>query len=98
MAICPASGTPVLTALGNIPTEPEHLVTWILCNAVVIGSGLAFLLSLWGGVSIILAGGNPEKIKEGREIITSAISGLLFIIFSVVLLRIIGVNILGIFS
>ena len=62
-----------------------------------MGSGLAFLLSLWGGVTLILGAGNPEKMNEGKEIITSAVSGLLFIIFSVVLLRIIGVNILGIF-
>lgn len=85
-----------MTALGNIPTEPDILVKWILCNAIYIGSGLAFLLSLWGGVTIILGAGNPEKINEGKEIIGSAVSGLLFIIFSVFLLRLIGVDILGI--
>jgi len=64
--------------------------------SIAIGGGLAVLLSLWGGVTIILAGGNPEKINEGKEIITSAISGILFILFSVFLLRFIGVDILGI--
>ncbi len=98
MALCPVSGATVATALGNIPTDPESLVKWILCNAVVIGGGLATLLSLWGGVTIILAGGNPEKINEGKEIITSAISGILFIVFSVFLLRFIGVDILGILA
>lgn len=86
----------VSTALGSIPTEPETLVRWILCNAILMGGGLAMLLSLWGGVSIVLAGGNPEKVKQGQETITSAISGILFIIFSVFLLRFIGVDILGI--
>jgi hypothetical protein len=86
----------VKTALGDIPTEPEKFVRWILSSAILMGGGIAFLLSLWGGVTIILAGGNPEKINEGKEIITSAVSGLLFILFSVFLLRFIGVDVLGI--
>ena len=61
-----------------------------------MGGGIAFLLCVWGGLTIMLAGGNPEKINEGKEIIGSAITGLLFIIFSVFLLRLIGVNILKI--
>lgn len=59
-----------------------------------MGGGIAFLLSVFGGVSIILAGGNPEKINAAKEIIGSALTGLLFIIFSVFLLRFIGYDIL----
>lgn len=88
--------TDVNTALGCIPTEPQELVKWILGRSIAMGGGIAFLLSLWGGVTIILASGNPEKINEGKEIITSAVSGLLFILFSIFLLRLIGVNVLGI--
>lgn len=87
---CPA----VITALGPIPTAPECLVKWVLTYAILMGGGIAFLLSLWGAITIILASGNPEKINEGKEIITSAITGLLFIILSIFLLRLIGVDIL----
>ena len=87
---CPA----VSTALGPIPTEPECLVKWVLTYAILMGGGIAFLLSLWGGVTIILAAGNPEKINEGKEIISSALTGLFIIIFSVFLLRLIGFDIL----
>lgn len=59
-----------------------------------MGGGIAFLLSVWGGITILLAAGNPEKINEGKEIIGSAITGLLFIILSVFLLRLIGFDIL----
>lgn len=86
----------VHTALGVIPSEIDCLVKWLLRNAIIIGSGLSFLLSLWGGISIILASGNPEKINHGKEILTSAITGLLIIIFSVFLLRFIGLDILAI--
>lgn len=84
----------VCTALGDIPTDPTLLVQWILKYAILMGGGIAFLLSVWGGISIILAGGNPEKINEGREIITSAITGLLVIVLAVFLLRLIGYDIL----
>jgi hypothetical protein len=90
------SSTDADTALGCIPTDPQGLVVWILRNAILMGGGIAFLLSIWGGATILLSAGNPEKLNEGREIITSALSGLLFIVFSVFLLRLIGVQILGI--
>jgi len=71
------------------------LVQWVLKYAILMGGGIAFLLSVWGGATILLSAGNPEKINEGREIITSAVSGLLFIVLSIFLLRLIGVDILG---
>ena len=93
-SVCVAGSNGVATGLGCIPTDPAELVKWILCNAILMGGGIAFLLCLWGGISIILAGGNPEKINEGKEIITSALSGLLFIVLSLFILRLIGVDIL----
>ncbi len=87
-------GAGSITGLGCIPTDPENLAKWILSKAILMGGGIAFLLSLFGGITIILAAGNPEKISQGKEIITSAVSGILLIIFSVFLLRLIGVDIL----
>ena len=40
--------------------------------------------------------GIPDKVKAGQEIITSAVGGLLFIIFAVVMMNLIGVKILNI--
>ena len=82
------------TVLGLIPIEAECLVKWLLKNSIILGGGIAFLLSLWGGITIIFAAGNPEKINEGRQIITSALSGLLVIILAIFLLRLIGYDIL----
>ena len=96
---CPAAGggDGVSTALGCIPTDdPAALVKWFLYWGILAGGGIAFILSLWGGITIILAAGNPEKINDGKQIIGSALSGLLIIVFSIFLLRFIGVAVLQI--
>ena len=79
--------------MGCLPTDPAKFVGWLLARAIGIGGGIAFLLMIWGGIAIMTSAGDPEKLNQGKSIITSAISGLLFIIFSVLLLKIIGVDI-----
>lgn len=63
---------------------------------VGMGGGIAFLLILFSGFQTMMSTGNPEKLHEAKELMTAAISGLLLIIFSVFLLRLIGVDILQI--
>lgn len=84
------------TALGCIDTTPDGFVSWFLTGAIGIGGGVAFLIMLWGVFTMITSAGNPERLNQGREIIVSAIAGLIMIIFSVFLLRVIGVDILKI--
>lgn len=86
----------IWTAIGCVPTEPTALIQGILKVAVGAGGGIAFLLMLSGVFQLITSQGNPEALKKGSEQIQSAIIGLLFIIFSVILLKIIGVDILSI--
>jgi hypothetical protein len=45
---------------------------------------------------ISTSAGDPKKLQAGKELLTAAISGLLLLIFSVFILRIIGVEILNI--
>ena len=61
-----------------------------------IGGGLAFLMMLLGAFQMLTSAGNPETLQAGKDRLTSAVIGLLFIIFAVLLLQIIGVDILGI--
>ena len=87
------------TAIGCINVSgPTGFVETILKFAVGIGGGVAFLLMLVGTIQIMTSSGNPDKIKAGQELITSAITGLLLIIFSVFLLGFIGRDILNIFG
>lgn len=83
------------TAIGCIPTNPTAFIAKILTFGIGIGGGIAFILILFGGFQILTSAGNPEHLNAGRELIGSAISGLLLIIFSVFLLKLIGVDILG---
>lgn len=97
-ASCFAMGTQGLqTALGCIPTnDASSFVVWFLQFAIGIGGGIAFLLMVFGAFQIITSSGNPEKLKAGRETISSALMGLIMIIFSLFLLRLIGIDILKI--
>ncbi|PIU03496.1 hypothetical protein COT44_03560 [Candidatus Shapirobacteria bacterium CG08_land_8_20_14_0_20_39_18] len=96
---CTTSSGPagLKTAIGCIDTfNPTNFITNILGLAVGIGGGIAFLLMLFGTFQIMASGGDPKSIQAGKETITSALTGLLLIIFSVFLLRLIGMDILGI--
>jgi len=85
------------TAIGEFSVENlSSFFSSFLTFAIGIGGAVSFLLIVWGGFQIILSAGNPEKVKAGKEIITSAIAGLLLIIFSVFIMRLIGYDILKI--
>lgn len=86
----------IMTAFGCLPTDAGKLVTTIIGWAIGLAGGIAFLLILFGGITIITSAGNPERMNQGKEIITSAIVGLLLIILSVFILKILGVDLIGI--
>jgi hypothetical protein len=91
--------TEIDTAIGCVPVLEDDKGTsfmgFILRWAVGIGGGIAFLLILYGGFLVMTSAGNPERLKAGQELLTSAISGLILLIFSVFVLRFIGIDILG---
>ena len=95
-AINKCGPTEVSTALGCIDTTGEGFVESILGFAVGISGATALLLLLYGFFLLSTSQGNPDQVKQGKEIITSAIAGLLFVTMSIVLMGFIGVNILGI--
>lgn len=84
----------IQTAIGCIHTAPVALVKDLLIFTTAIGGGLAFLMMLLGAFQMLTSAGNPDSLNAGRERLTSAVIGLLFIIFSILLLRIIGFDIL----
>jgi len=61
---------------------------------VGIAGAVALVTMLIVTLQIMTAGGNAEQLQKGKELFTSAIVGLLFLIFSVSLLGIIAGNII----
>lgn len=85
-----------VTALGNISTDPGGFIKNILTILLSLAGGIALLLIIASGYRLMTSQGNPERVQAAREQLTSAIVGLLFIIFSLSILTIIGVDILKI--
>lgn len=94
-----AANTGINTALGCISTTADpgqgSFFEAILKIAIGLGGGLALVLMLYGVFIVTTSAGIPDKLKEGGDVITSAVTGLIFIILSVFLLNFIGINILG---
>lgn len=90
-------GTGINTAIGciHIFNGENSFLSDLLRWATGIGGGIAFALMLYAGFMIMTASGNPERIKAGQELLTSAIAGLILLVLSIVILKFIGVDILG---
>ncbi len=83
------------TAIGCIPIQDTKAFTsFFLRWAIGIGGGIAFLLIVYAAFLIMTSQGNPERLRAGQELLISAITGLILLIFSVFILRVIGIDIL----
>lgn len=85
------------TAIGCIDSNLEGFI-----QNTIFGWGLglagitALLCVIYASFQLQMSANNPEQIKGAQELLTSCITGLIVIIFSVVILRIIGVDLLRI--
>jgi len=91
------SGNPKInTAIGCIPVKLDSFFVWFLPFVFSISGGIAFLLMVYGFITISTSKGDPKAIQGARETITSAITGLLISIFAIFILRLIALDILKI--
>lgn len=91
---CAEDGSAIWTAVGCIPTTSQGIVSSVLRIGLAMSGGVALLMLLGAGFMLSTSQGQPEQANKAREMVTSAIVGLLFIIFSVTLLEFIGVSVL----
>jgi hypothetical protein len=91
-----ANGAGAWTAFGCIHATPQLFITEILRVGIDVAGGIALLLILVGGFQVLTSAGNPEHLNAGKELITSAIAGLLIIVFSLFILQLIGFKIFAI--
>lgn len=94
---CIKDGGGIWSGIGCLSTDIPTLV-----KDKILGVGLGFagmfalLCIIYAAFRLQTSQGNPEKIKKAQELLTSCIMGLMLIIFSVFILRLIGVDILKI--
>jgi len=85
------------TGMGCLSLDINTLISsFVLSTGVGIGGGFALLCIIYAAFMMQSSQGNPEKLKKAQEMITSCIMGLMLIIFSVFIMKLIGVNILRI--
>ncbi len=81
----------------NPTTNNRHLnsiggfLSILLPNILVIAGIIIFFFILLGGFTMITNAGNPEKQKEGSQIITGAVLGFVIIFGAYWLIQIIGI-------
>lgn len=87
-------GNAIDTALGCLPYERTAAIAALLRLLGGTAGALALGSMLFATFLIMTGAGDPKKIQKGRELFSSAIMGLLFLIFAGAILRIVAQQIL----
>jgi heme/copper-type cytochrome/quinol oxidase subunit 2 len=67
-----------------------ELVDTIANIAVPAAILCLIVLVVYGGYMLISSQGNPDKLREGREVLTNAIIGFFIVVLSIVILLLIS--------
>jgi hypothetical protein len=86
----------VWTAIGCIKSDPQSIMQKLIKVGVGISGGVALITFLASGFIFSTSQGDPKAYGKAKEMMTSAIVGLIFIIFSVTVLQFVGYEILKI--
>jgi len=74
------------TALSDTTTLPE-MVEYFYRWGIAIGGLAAFIALVWAGFLYLTSAGDPAKIKDAKDRITAAISGLVLLLASFLILN-----------
>jgi hypothetical protein len=86
----------IWTAVGCIDKDPKVMIGKIINVGIGIAGGIALLMILASAFMLTISQGDVKKTSDAKERLTSAIIGLIFIIFSVTILQFIGESVLKI--
>ena len=93
---CPENN--IDTAIGCIPFNSlDKLSGFFIAWGLGVGGGVAMFVLIASAFMIITSAGDTAKLQTGKEMLTSAVAGIIFLVFSMFLLRVIGINVLGLF-
>lgn len=83
----------VWTAIGCINREPQAIMQRLISVGLGMSGGVALLTFLAAGFIFSTSQGDPKAYGKAKDMMTAAIVGLIFVIFSVTLLQFIGYEI-----
>lgn len=86
----------IWTAVGCIDRDPQNIIAHLITIGLGMGGGVSLLMILAASFILTTSQGEPKRTGEAKEMVTAAIVGLVFVIFSVTILQFIGVTILRI--
>ncbi|NCN87562.1 MAG: hypothetical protein GW941_01555 [Candidatus Pacebacteria bacterium] len=86
----------IWTAIGCISQDPKNLVSKLINIGIGILGGIFLLRVLAASFMLTTSQGDVKKTSEAKQMISEAIIGVLFIIFSVTILQFIGSDVLRI--
>lgn len=68
------------------------LVSVVVRNAVVLAGIISFLLLILGGLGVIMSAGSGDtkKLEQGKKAITGAVTGLIIVVLSVLIIQLIA--------
>lgn len=84
------------TGLGCLSTDPVTAVGQLLGFLLGVGGLFTLMQILIGSFRLATSKGDPKGVQDAKERITNSVIALLFIMFSITILQIIGINILAI--
>jgi len=87
-------GKGIETALGCMSVDTQGFTGQLLGFLAGTAGAISLVVMLAATIQIMTGGDNAEQVKKGKELFTGAITGLLFIVFSVTLLKIIAGDII----
>lgn len=86
----------VYTAVGCLGTSGSGLAGDLISLMLGLAGGVSLLTILVAAFTFSTSQGDTNKVKKAKELMTAAVSGLLFIIFSIIILNFVGVSLLRI--
>lgn len=86
----------VYTALGCIRVDNKGLAEDVVRLFLGVVGGAALFFMIMAAFIFTTSQGETNKVKQAKEMMTAAISGLFFIVFSIFILQFVGVSILRI--
>lgn len=80
----------IWTAIGCISKDPQEIVKKFITVGLGMAGGIALLSFLAAGFIYSTSQGNAERTRSAREMMTSSIIGIIFVLLSVTMLQFIG--------